>query len=233
MSTPCPSGIFPQIFPNYRYFNQPIELVPGWDQERNQVVGHAKNSGLQWIGIDQCMPVVTCLTLEPVGLIAERKTIPIFSELNTTDCTIDTTDCSCCEWNGIGNIFFDIICNGQKIWKSIPITWTKISNYKWIYNGQVPGCINENLNWQITCNSDLPATNCSSKWQSTVFNFPCRIGPFNPIMITSSNINTFGFPPEIIQSIQSLPYWPNACACDTPAIWYVNAQLVPNCGCCP
>lgn len=233
MSIQCPSGAFPQISPNYRYFNQPIELVPGWDQLQNQLVGHAKNSGLQWIGINQCIPVTTCLKLEPGALIAERRKIPIFTEFSTTDCTVSTTDCSCCEWDGIGSLFFDIICNGQKIWKSIPITWTKISNHKWIYNGQVPGCTNENLNWEITCDSDLPATSCSSKWKSTILNFPCRIAPYNPIVITSSNINTFGFPPEIIETIQSLPYWPSPCSCNIPPMWYIDAQLVPNCGCCP
>ena len=94
MSIQCPSGVFPQIFPNYRYFNQPIELVPAWDQDKNQVIGHAKNSGLQWVGVDQCMPVVTCLTLGSGELIAERRKIPIFAEFISTNCTINTTDCS-------------------------------------------------------------------------------------------------------------------------------------------
>lgn len=39
---------------NYRYFNQPIELIPGWDASKDQGLIHAKDSGLMWIDMIEC-----------------------------------------------------------------------------------------------------------------------------------------------------------------------------------
>jgi hypothetical protein len=47
---------------NYRYFNQPIEQIPGWDANEPQILFHGKNAGLVWVNIE-CIPVVTCVEL--------------------------------------------------------------------------------------------------------------------------------------------------------------------------
>ena len=36
----------------YRYFNQPIEQIPGWKTEDYQFLVHSPNCGLQWISIE-------------------------------------------------------------------------------------------------------------------------------------------------------------------------------------
>lgn len=187
-------NIQPQISPpHYRYFNQSIELVPGWNQMKDQMVGHAKNSGLQWI---------------------------------------DTTDCSCCEWDGIGDILYKMLCNNNIIWKTSTLVYTKVTNYKWIYNGILPNC-DEEANLEIFCNADVSFDNCSSKWTANVIKYPCLNGPYELILITPSNISTFGFPQEFINSIISSPYWPNSCGCDSTPFWYIDGQIEPDCGCCP
>lgn len=47
---------------NYRYFNQPIEQIPGWDKDEPQILFHGKNAGLIWVNIE-CVPVVTCVEI--------------------------------------------------------------------------------------------------------------------------------------------------------------------------
>lgn len=93
-SSPCPSVIFPQTFPNYRYFNQPIELIPGWDQSKDQVLVHAKDSGLIWVEI-VCLPVVTCIRLDALNgkLVAERRNVSIIKDFDEISCTIPVTGC--------------------------------------------------------------------------------------------------------------------------------------------
>lgn len=58
---------FPEISGSsspYRYFNQPIEQIPGWNKDEPQILFHGKNHGLVWVNI-QCVPVVTCATIGP------------------------------------------------------------------------------------------------------------------------------------------------------------------------
>jgi len=96
-ATDCGSDIdpFPPTGrPPYRYFNQPIELIPGWDADSDQVLVHRPSSGLQWVTINQCLPVVTCVKLESDQLIAERKNILIFKDLAIDNCVIDVVECS-------------------------------------------------------------------------------------------------------------------------------------------
>lgn len=93
-SSPCPSNIFPQTSPNYRYFNQSIELIPGWDPLKDQVLVHAKDSGLVWVEV-VCLPVVTCIKLDVLSgkLIAERRNISIITDFDEISCNINVTEC--------------------------------------------------------------------------------------------------------------------------------------------
>lgn len=52
---------------NYRYFNQPIEQVPGWDVAKAQILFHGENRGLYWQTIPDCVNVLECLTVVPSG----------------------------------------------------------------------------------------------------------------------------------------------------------------------
>ena len=36
----------------YRYFNQPIEQIPGWKSGDYQFLVHSPNCGLQWLSIE-------------------------------------------------------------------------------------------------------------------------------------------------------------------------------------
>lgn len=58
---------------NYRYFNQPIEQIPGWNANKPQILFHGKNAGLVWSDI-QCLPVVTCVQITGVSSPAEDPT---------------------------------------------------------------------------------------------------------------------------------------------------------------
>lgn len=93
-SAPCPSNLFPSTNPNYRYFNQPIELIPGWDQSKDQVLVHAKDSGLVWVEV-VCLPVVTCIQLDELNgkFIAERKNVTIIKDFDEVSCSIDVIEC--------------------------------------------------------------------------------------------------------------------------------------------
>jgi hypothetical protein len=39
---------------NFRYFNQPIEQIPGFNAQLPQVLAHRPNSGLQWVNVVSC-----------------------------------------------------------------------------------------------------------------------------------------------------------------------------------
>jgi len=80
----------------YRYFNQPIEQIPGYKEEKPQILVHRPNCGLQWVSLDQCLPVVTCLKLESEELVIERRSIVVIKdfEANDEECeNIEVTEC--------------------------------------------------------------------------------------------------------------------------------------------
>jgi len=77
----------------YRYFNQPIEQIPGWIKNNSQILSHRKDSGLQWLGLNQCLQVGTCITLGSSELILERKNIPILvDDISGEDCIVLGTE---------------------------------------------------------------------------------------------------------------------------------------------
>ena len=80
----------------YRYFNQPIEQIPGWDGSKPQFLVHRPNCGLQWVGVSGCLDVVTCIKLEDGHLKAELRNIVVIKDFEPEDpdaCKIETTDC--------------------------------------------------------------------------------------------------------------------------------------------
>ena len=89
------SDLFPTPEDNkkYRFFTLPIEQIPGHVEGQSQILVHRPNSGLQWLTLDQCLPVVTCLKLESNELVAERRKIIVFKDFEVEDCPIETTNC--------------------------------------------------------------------------------------------------------------------------------------------
>ena len=80
----------------YRFFNQPIEQIPGYEADKPQILVHRPNCGLQWFTLDQCLPVVTCIKLESDKLKAERKRLVVikdFDMADDVDCDIEVTKC--------------------------------------------------------------------------------------------------------------------------------------------
>lgn len=80
----------------YRYFNQPIEQIPNYDENSPQILAHRPNGGLQWVTVDQCLKVVTCMKLEESQLKVERRQIVVFKDFEIPDdfeCDIEVTDC--------------------------------------------------------------------------------------------------------------------------------------------
>lgn len=73
---PCPD-FFPAINQTYRYFNQPIEQIPGWNPATAQILFHGANNGLVWVSAPECIDVVTCITLAPSGLHIERAKVAV------------------------------------------------------------------------------------------------------------------------------------------------------------
>ena len=97
---PDPSQIFP-VPPQdgdkkFRFFNQPIDQIPGFLPDKPQILVHRPNCGLQWFTLDQCLPVITCLKLESDKLKAERRRLVVIKDFeieNDIDCDIDVTSC--------------------------------------------------------------------------------------------------------------------------------------------
>jgi len=92
MSTTCSSQIFQQTSPHHRYFNLPIEQIPGWDSTKDQILVHGDDAGLYWANLE-CLSVVTCIKLESNTLIAERKNIVIVKAFDTDNCSIEVQEC--------------------------------------------------------------------------------------------------------------------------------------------
>jgi hypothetical protein len=92
--------IFPQPTEDgdkkYRFFNQPIEQIPGFKADMPQILVHRPNCGLQWFTLDQCLPVVTCLKLQSSELKVERKRLVVIKDFDMSDdndCDIEITQC--------------------------------------------------------------------------------------------------------------------------------------------
>lgn len=105
MSETCDSSDIEDIFPDpnpkkkYRYFNQPIEQIPGYEESQPQILVHGTSCGLQWFTLDQCLPVVTCIKLESEELVIERKRLVVIKDFDipadeSGDCeNIPVTEC--------------------------------------------------------------------------------------------------------------------------------------------
>jgi len=103
-SSQCSSTNINDIIPDaggkYRFFNQPLEQIPGFAKDKPQILAHAPNGGLMWFTLDQCMPVVTCLKLDNTAkeLKIERRNIVVIKDFaQNTDSTcpnIPLTSCS-------------------------------------------------------------------------------------------------------------------------------------------
>lgn len=94
-SSQCPSSVLPQLpGPHHRYFNLPIEQIPGWDASKDQVLAHAQDAGLVWVEV-VCLPVVTCIQLDELSgkFIAERKSVTIIKDFDEVNCSIDVIEC--------------------------------------------------------------------------------------------------------------------------------------------
>lgn len=91
MSNTCEniSNIIPDDGERYRYFNQPLEQIPGFAGDKPQILAHAPNGGLRWFTVDQCTPVVTCLVFEDNDgeeqLKIERNNIVTIKDLGVSD----------------------------------------------------------------------------------------------------------------------------------------------------
>jgi len=104
MADKCDSADLEDIFPDpepkekYRFFNQPIDQIPGYKESEPQILVHRQNCGLQWFTLDQCLPVVTCIKLESEELVIERKKVIVIKDFDIeeseTDCpNIEVTEC--------------------------------------------------------------------------------------------------------------------------------------------
>ncbi len=87
----CPANI-------YRFFNQPIEQIPGWNKDLVQVLVHKGQQGLIWQTV-YCEEVVTCISLDSntKTLRIDRKKIVAINTLDSTETTcpgISTSTCS-------------------------------------------------------------------------------------------------------------------------------------------
>jgi hypothetical protein len=102
MASDCSSNtsdIFdePSNSKKYRFFNQPIEQIPDYIEDKPQLLVHRPDGGLQWVTLDLCLDVVTCLTLnlESEQLQIERRKIVVIKDFEPEDdCPpIDVTTC--------------------------------------------------------------------------------------------------------------------------------------------
>lgn len=97
----------------YRYFNQPIEQIPGWKEGEYQALVHSDGCGLQWHTV-QCLDVMVCIKKEGNNIVAERKNLVVFKEQDEKE----SSSCpavECCDQSGAmlsnemmqQNYFFD------------------------------------------------------------------------------------------------------------------------------
>jgi hypothetical protein len=79
----------------YRFFNQPIEQIPGYEEASPQILVHSKNCGLQWHTVE-CISLVKCIRLESTELKIESRKVAIIRDIeDSTDCSgIPLAECS-------------------------------------------------------------------------------------------------------------------------------------------
>jgi hypothetical protein len=82
----------------YRYFNQPIEQIPGWSESEYQVLVHSEGCGLQWHTV-QCLDVMICFKKEDKNIVAERKNIVVFKEQEEKESS-GCPPVECCDESG-------------------------------------------------------------------------------------------------------------------------------------
>lgn len=79
MSEDCKSEDLEDVFPDpkpkekYRFFNQPIDQIPSYDESQPQILVHRPNCGLQWFTLEKCLNVLTCVKLESESEEPELK----------------------------------------------------------------------------------------------------------------------------------------------------------------
>jgi hypothetical protein len=78
----------------YRFFNQPIEQIPGYDEAKPQMLVHSPNCGLQWHNVE-CISLVKCIKLETSELKIESRKVAIIKDIEeSTECSgIPVTKC--------------------------------------------------------------------------------------------------------------------------------------------
>jgi len=78
-----------------RYFNQPIEQIPGFDKSQPQILCHGGNAGLVWLtiatGSDSCIDVMSRLDTEGSLKIIVKKIRPL--QILDDPNPIDVTEC--------------------------------------------------------------------------------------------------------------------------------------------
>lgn len=80
----------------YRFFNQPIEQIPGYISDKPQILVHRPNSGLQWFTLDMCLPVVTCMELQEDKIKVQRRSLVVIKDFAIPDdieCDIEVNPC--------------------------------------------------------------------------------------------------------------------------------------------
>lgn len=100
-ASPCPSNqctgvVIPPVDNKIRYFNQPIEQIPEYECTTPQILTHGVGCGLSWFNLDQCLEVVTCLSLESDRLKVTRNKIVVLKDFGPSSgpCDIDMNECS-------------------------------------------------------------------------------------------------------------------------------------------
>lgn len=80
----------------YRYFNQPIEQIPGFNSSQPQVLCHSPEPyvGLFWASLE-CYSPVDCIDLQKTSLVATKKSIGVFKIFDSNDvCSVPLAYCS-------------------------------------------------------------------------------------------------------------------------------------------
>lgn len=94
----CEDPFDPEPSKKYRYFNQPIEQIPGWKEGDYQVLVHSKNCGLQWHTV-QCLDVMVCIKKEGKNIVAERRNVAVFKEQEEKESS-GCPPVECCDESG-------------------------------------------------------------------------------------------------------------------------------------
>lgn len=83
----------------YRYFNQPIEQIPGFEGSKAQILFHTANKGLYWQTVPECVEVTKCIKIESASagnddfkIKAEKLRIRPLQDLGELDEPVDCYD---------------------------------------------------------------------------------------------------------------------------------------------